>query len=98
MYVVLTGFRAYSPTTDYSSRTQTKITKHIKISLKTIRIKFFLVITTLYEQRMGDSRYQTQSLRLRRLRFTARTGTIELTLPPFLPIKSSGYKPVSSKT
>ena len=29
---------------------------------------------------MGDSRYRTQSLRLRRLRFTARTKTIELTL------------------
>ena len=32
---------------------------------------------------MGDNRYRTQSLRLRRLPFTARTGTIELTLPSF---------------
>ena len=98
MYFVLTGFRTYSPTADHSSRTQTKITEHIKISLRTISIKFFLVITTLYKQRMGDSRYQTQSLRLRRLRFTARTGTIELTLPSFLPIKPFGYEPVSQKT
>ena len=65
-----------SPRTGQSSRTLTKITKYIKTSLRTINIKFLLVITTLYKQRMGDSRYQTQSLRIRRLRFTARTGII----------------------
>ena len=41
---------------------------------------------------MGDSRYRTQSLRLRRLRFTARTGTTELTLPSFL---GPGYMEVA---
>ena len=66
----------YSPRTGQSSQTLTKITKHIKTSLRTISIKFLLVIITLYKQRMGDSRYRTQSLRLRRLRFTARTGII----------------------
>ena len=65
-----------SPLSGQFSRTLTKITKHIKTSLRTINIKFLLVITTLYKQRMRDSRYRTQSLRLRRLRFTARTGII----------------------
>ena len=65
-----------SPRTGQSSRTLTKITKHIKTSLKTISINFLLVITTLNKQRMGDSRCRTQSLRLQRLRFTARTGII----------------------
>jgi len=65
-----------SPRNGQSSRTLTKTTKHFKTSLRTISIKFLLVITTLYKQRMGDSRYRTQSLRLRRLRFTARTGII----------------------
>ena len=55
-------------------------------------------VSYVYKQRMGDSRYQTPSLRLQRLRFTARTGTIELTLPSFLAIKPFGYKPGSSKT
>ena len=64
----------YSPRTGQSSQTLTKITKHIETSLRTISIKFLLVIITLYKQRIGDSRYRTQSLRLRRLRFTARTG------------------------
>ena len=66
----------YSPRTGQSSQTLTKITKHIEKSLRTISIKFLLVIITLYKQRIGDSRYRTQSLRLRRLRFTARTGII----------------------
>ena len=66
----------YSPRTGQSSQTLTKITKHIETSLRTISIKFLLVIITLYKQRVGDSRYRTQSLRLRRLRFTARTGII----------------------
>ena len=61
-----------SPRTGRSSQTQTKITEHIMIYLRTITIKFFLVI----KQRIGDSRYRTQSLRLRRLRFTGRAGTI----------------------
>ena len=43
---------------------------------------------------MGDNRYRTQSLRLRRLRFTARAGTIELTLPSFLgPVLHGGGGP-----
>ena len=69
--------RSYnSPRTGQSSRTLTKIIKYIKTSLRRINIKFLLVITTLYKQRMGDSRYRTQSLRIGRLRFTARTGII----------------------
>ena len=33
---------------------------------------------------MGDSRYQTQSLQLQRSHVTARTRTIEMTLPSFI--------------
>ena len=68
-----------SPRTDQSSRTQTnyKITEHITVSLERISIRFLFVKATLYNQRIGDSRYRTWSLRFRRLRFTARTGTIE---------------------
>ena len=33
---------------------------------------------------MGDSRYPTQSIRLRRLRATARTRTVEMTLHLFI--------------
>ena len=33
---------------------------------------------------MGDSRYRTQPLQLRRLRVTVHTGTIEMTLHLFI--------------
>ena len=42
-----------SPRSGQSSRTQTKITEHIKTSLRTIRIKFLLVITTRYKTKYG---------------------------------------------
>ena len=42
-----------SPRTGQSSRMQAKIMEHIKISLRTISIKFLLVITTLYKSKNG---------------------------------------------
>ena len=50
---------------------------------------------------MGDSRYRTQPLQLRRLRVTVHTRTIEMTLHLFIFMQTiaysaTGYKPVSS--
>ena len=42
-----------SPRTGQSPQTQTKIMEHIKISLRTISIKFLLVITTRYKTKYG---------------------------------------------
>ena len=42
-----------SPRTGQFSRMQTKLTEHIKISLRTISIKFLLVIKMLYKTKNG---------------------------------------------
>ena len=65
------------PANSPRTHAQTKVTEHIKISLRTVSIKFLTVITTLYKTKMGDSSYRPQSSRLRRLRFTVSTRTIE---------------------
>ena len=61
-----------SPTTSQSSQMQTKLREHIKISPRTICIKFLLVITIL-KQRMGDS----SLFGSKGVHFTACMGTIE---------------------